>query len=171
MIGGSGERARQRLSQEDRLKYALELSERHRKWWGDDFPATDLDWPMLEYNNGIAVAVIDYKHFKADVNKTNCASFRAMSGLHHADGEQLPFLIVRYWPDIWAFKMICVNDAARDAVRRISSGRHDGTQEISLTERQYTTFMLLLRKEALHDGDRRRLSLLSDQPPPEEAAS
>lgn len=39
----------------------MELSGRHRIW-GFNCPAVDLDFLMVEYNLGIAIAVVEYKH-------------------------------------------------------------------------------------------------------------
>jgi hypothetical protein len=41
----------------------LELSQRHRAW-GFDVPAVDIDY-FLAYDNGKAVALIEYKHERA----------------------------------------------------------------------------------------------------------
>ena len=40
------------------------LSERHRAW-GWDCPALDMDFVMIEYDNGKATALVEYKHEQA----------------------------------------------------------------------------------------------------------
>lgn len=172
MIGGRGQRSSRRTSRENRMKYDRMLSERHHDFWGDECPAVDLDFLMCEYNHGIAVTIVDYKHFSADIAKTNSATFNTLSELYGPDHNQLPFFVARYWPETWAFKLLPVNEAAKGTVRRISEGRFDGEQEIPLTEQQYVTFLYRLRKDALTLGDRRTLERLnSAMPPPEAVAS
>lgn len=171
MVGGSGQRAWRRVSRESRMEYDRMLSERHLNYWGDDCPAVDLDFLMCEYNHGISVAIVDYKHHKAKFENTNSKTFQTLSELYGPDHNQLPFYIARYWTENWAFKLLAVNDAARNAIERISSGRFDTEQEIPLTERQYVSFLYRLRKDALDARDRRYIERLNDVlPPPEEVA-
>lgn len=171
-FGGSGQRSSRRTSRENRMKYDRMLSERHQDFWGDDCPAVDLDFLMCEYNHGVSVAIVDYKWFGVDIAKTNSKTFQTLSELYGPDHNQLPFFIARYWPDTWAFRLIAVNDAAKGAVRRISSNRLDPAIQIPLTEQQYVTFLYRLRKEALDARDRRYVDRLNtDYPPPEEGAA
>lgn len=171
MVGGSGQRARARLRRETRMEYDRMLSERHLNFWGDDCPAVDLDFLMCEYNHGISVAIVDYKHHKAKFENTNSKTFQTLSELYGPDRRQLPFYIARYWTENWSFKLLAVNAAARAAIERLSSGKFDVHQEIPLSEKQYVSFLYRLRKEALSAGDHRYLSRLNDAlPPPEEVA-
>ena len=75
-IGGSGPTPAPRLSLVDRIALDRELSDRHRKW-GHECPATDIDFLLNEYNHGIPVAIIDYKHYLANPSKTNNKSYVA----------------------------------------------------------------------------------------------
>lgn len=87
-----------------------ELSARHRIW-GVDCPAVDLDFLMVEYNAGLPAAILEYKHFKAQEVQQLHPTYRALTAL--ADKAELPFLIVRYWPGIWAFRVQPINELAR----------------------------------------------------------
>lgn len=166
MTGGSGY-AHRRVKPEDRMKYDRMLSDRHLNYWGTECPAVDLDFLMCEFNDGIPVAIVDYKYHEGDINNTNSATYKALSSFHKPDGGQLPFFIARYWLHTWAIKLLAVNDAARDAVRRVSSGRFEAGEQIPLTEQQYVNFLFRLRKDALSAGDQRYLDRLNRQLPDE----
>lgn len=164
-IGGNGYASR-RLRSEDRLKYDRMLSERHMDYWGTECPAVDLDFLMCEFNHGVPVAIVDYKYGEAPLENTNALTFQALSSFHKPDGGQLPFFIARYWPHTWAIRLLAVNNAAIDAVRRISSGQYAPDEEIPLSERQYVSFLYRLRKDALSAGDVRYLDRLNGEQPP-----
>lgn len=89
------------------------ISKRHREW-GFNCPTVDIDFLVAEYNIGKPVALIEYKHFNAQVPNLLQANYKALAAL--ADGysdHPLPFLIARYWPDVWAFRITPVNDASK----------------------------------------------------------
>lgn len=115
------------------------ISSRHRVW-GFNCPAVDLDFLVAEYNVGKPVALIEYKHHRAWVPQLQHATYRALADL--ADGYRdspLPFLVVFYWPDIWAFRILPVNDAAHD---------HFHTGE-TLSERDFVSRLYRLRRLVL----------------------
>lgn len=97
------------------------ISRRHRKW-GFHCPGTDLDFTLVEFNAGNPVAVVDYKLWsKPDPFKgVNPMSLRAMASLFNERGENLPFVVCRYWPDVvddgdaWAFEAFPMNKPARE---------------------------------------------------------
>ena len=89
------------------------ISRRHREW-GFNCPAVDLDFLVAEYNIGKPVGLIEYKHYKAQIPNLLHPTYRALTAL--ADGYKdggLPFLIAFYWPDLWAFRVIPVNECAK----------------------------------------------------------
>lgn len=95
------------------------ISKRHRRW-GFNCPAVDLDFLMVEYNLGLPVGLVEYKHHQARTPDVRHATYRALTSL--ADGyakdgkaDPLPFLVAFYWPDVWAFRVTPVNEAARRA--------------------------------------------------------
>ena len=91
-----------------------EISRRHRSW-GFNCPAVDLDFLMVEYNMGLPVGLIEYKHHLAHLPDLRHATYRALCDL--ADGYKdggLPFLVAFYWPEIWAFRVLPVNRTAQN---------------------------------------------------------
>lgn len=115
-----------------------EISARHRQW-GMNCPAADLDFLMVEYNHGLPVALVEYKHHKVKFPiDLRHATYRAIRVL--ADGAGLPFLLAFYWPETWAFYVVPVNDIARE---RIPSNRQ------RLSEQEFVRGLYRLRKLAI----------------------
>lgn len=108
------------------------LSLRHREW-GWDCPATDLDFVMLEYDQGIAEAVIEYKHEYAKLADPKSASFRALKDLGNRAG--IPVFGVRYAADFSWFLVVPLNPLAKNIlpVRR------------TINESQYIHFLYSIR--------------------------
>lgn len=124
------------------------ISARHRLW-GFDCPAVDLDFLVVEYNHGLPVGLIEYKHERASTPSLKHPTYNALRALadgHHRreDGQfvhdPLPFLWVRYWPDIWAMKTHPANDIAAKVF-------NEG--EI-LTERDFVARLYYLRRLTLN---------------------
>lgn len=161
-----------RLSAEERTRFAMLLSDRHHKW-GQDCPAVDLDFMLCEYNNGISVAVIEYKHFAADLGKSNGRNYDAISELYLKDGRQIPLFVAKYWPDIWAFRTKPYNDAARTWAMASGVGwEGSGSSWRDQTEQQFVTMLYRLRYDALRLGDLRTIDRLNKlKPPAEESAA
>lgn len=114
-----------------------EISGRHRMW-GFNCPAADLDFLMCEYNLGLPVGLVEYKHHQARMPDLRHPTYRALTTL--CDGyndNPLPFFVAFYWPDIWAFKVIPVNAKAHELVRV------PGT---TLTERDYVRGLYIMRR-------------------------
>lgn len=99
----------------------LGLSQRHRDW-GFNCPASDVDFAMIEYNRGLPVGLVEYKHCFARFPDTRHPTYRALK--EWCDGycptiidppvrDPLPFLVAFYWPDIWAFRVFPVNETAK----------------------------------------------------------
>jgi hypothetical protein len=135
----------------------MELSGRHRIW-GFNCPAVDLDFLMVEYNLGIAIAVVEYKHYLAPPQNFKHPTYRALGGLYvpSATGfEQLPLLIARYWPENWSFAALPVNESAR---AWLAQGRWT-----PMTERQFVESLYKMRELAI---DQRILQNLNNQLPP-----
>lgn len=170
MIGGSGRNNRRRADTELIMRANIELSDRHREW-GDDVPMVDLDYLLVEYNHGVAVAVIDYKYHLASLGNTNKKTNSTLSGLYDSTGRQLPFFIARYWPDVWAFKLKAVNESGikwlNDALASLAPDRA-GLEWVDLTEYQYVFLLYRLRKDVLTLGDQRYLEKLNQEMPPAE---
>lgn len=138
-----------------------EISKRHRAW-GFNCPATDLDFMLLEFNHGVPVAVVDYKHHaKADpLVDLHENAVQALSSLYDERGENLPFFVARYWPGTWAFKALGMNGRARSW---LPPGRWT-----AMTEQQWVTGLYRMRKSALDARDQAYISRLHTELPPSE---
>ena len=95
----------------------MELSLRHRDW-GFNCPAVDLDFLMVEYNHGLPVAMVEYKHNKARMPNLQHPTYRAIADLANGyrDGG-IPFIVAFYWPENWVFKVYPVNEIAKKTYR------------------------------------------------------
>jgi len=89
------------------------LSLRHRQW-GADLAAVDLDLVLVEFDHGTPRALIEYKSAGAQVDFSS-PSVKALERLATAAG--IPFAVVKYWPDTWAFAITPMNAAARRAFK------------------------------------------------------
>ena len=70
------------------------LSAKHRTW-GYNVPAVDIDFLMVEYDQRIVKALIEYRHLNGAVRID--ASIQAIMDL--ADRANVPFFIVQYYYD------------------------------------------------------------------------
>jgi hypothetical protein len=124
-----------------------DISRRHREW-GFDCPAVDLDFLVAEYNSGKPVALIEYKHWRAARPKVLHPTYRALTALANGYEERgLPFGVVFYWPECWAFRVYPVNDQCREWFQDAEL----------LTERQYVQRLYKMRGYVLADHLRNRL--------------
>lgn len=155
----TGRTTHRRCNEEQLLRYSQMLSDRHRKW-GDDCPAVDLDYLLAEYNHGVTVGIVDYKHHTADLSRTNERTYQALSDLYDRDGNQHPFFVARYWPDMWAFRVKGFNDRARAHLC--------GDDWMPFSEQQYVRMLYRLRKDALDRRDLAYIAQLNNIPPPRE---
>jgi hypothetical protein len=116
-----------------------EISARHRTW-GFNCPCVDLDFVVTEYNLGLPVALVEYKHFKAQRPNPEHPTFRALTALcdGYKDGP-LPFFVAFYWPDIWAFEIMPINAAS---LKLVSKSR-------ILSEREYVTGLYSMRRKVV----------------------
>jgi hypothetical protein len=125
-----------------------EVSARHRHW-GMNCPAVDLDFLMVEYNLGKPVALVEYKHHYARTPNLLHPTYRAIRML--ADGyrdDPLPFIVAFYWSDIWAFRIVPVNEVAE---RHFKFNEHVSEREF--VSRLYRMRRLVLAahlKDSLH---------------------
>jgi len=87
------------------------ISVRHREW-GFNCPAVDMDFLVVEYNVGKPTALVEYKRFGAAIPNLKHPTYRALTEL--ADGVNIPFIIVFYWPKTWAFQAYPVNQKASE---------------------------------------------------------
>lgn len=90
-----------------------ELSRRHRRW-GWDCPAVDLDFLLLEYDHGKASAIVEYKNENAPPQYASHPTYQAMIDL--GDRAGIPVIACRYSSDFSVWKVIPLNDAAKQYV-------------------------------------------------------
>ena len=119
-----------------------------------------MDFLLLEFNHGVPVAVVDYKHFaKVDpLADLHDSAIMALSGLYDDHGMNLPFFVARYWPESWAFKALGMNERARQWLPR--------DEWVSMTEKQWVTGLYRMRKDILDVRDRRYIDRLNNLMPP-----
>lgn len=106
----------------------LALSERHRRW-GWDCPAVDLDF--VEYDQGRAMAVVEYKHERALPVDVESASILAVVDLGTRAG--VPVFLTIYTDD-FSMTVTPLNWLAR---------WH--TEHAQMTEREWITFLYRVR--------------------------
>jgi len=116
----------------------MDISNRHRLW-GWDCPAVDIDFLMCEYNLGQPIGIIEYKHHNiGGINKNNI-SYKVLKNLADQRINPIPFFIVLYWRDIWAFRVIPMNDKAETFVN----------QPTMMTEYEYVGMLYRIRRNML----------------------
>lgn len=93
----------------------LEAMNRHREY-GYDVPCTDID--CIEYDYGTPVAMIEYKHFRAQPVDLESMHPTTRTKLVMANAVEIPFFIVRYWPKTWTYKITPVNDIAKNITNK-----------------------------------------------------
>ena len=108
------------------------LSERHRRW-GWNCPAVDLDFLMLEYDRGKAVAVVEYKNVHAAPQYPIHPTYRALIDLGNRAG--LPVFGVRYADDFSWWRVTPLNDLAKKWV----------PQQTRMTEEEWVTVLFRIR--------------------------
>lgn len=87
-----------------------EISKRHRLW-GWDCPAIDIDFLVIEYDCGKAVALVEYKHENAKPQLPSHPSYRALVDLGNRAG--IPVFAVRYADDFSWWQVVPLNPMAR----------------------------------------------------------
>lgn len=149
-----------------------EISERHRQW-GFNCPGVDLDFVMLEYNHGVPVAVVEYKHKNAREPKMDHPTYNALRHLadNHAGGA-LPFLVVFYCPEEWWFRVIPGNERARELYAHALTDpvTGDALDCCILSEQRFVRSLYYMRGVKLSEKDKAVILRLNDALPNQEAA-
>lgn len=114
------------------------LSERHRLW-GWDCPAIDIDFLLLEFDEGKACALVEYKNEHAQTQHTKHPSYKALIDL--GDRAGVPVFACRYSDDFVKWVVFPLNEKAKPLLPP-----EWGTK---MTEREYVSFLYGIRgKEA-----------------------
>lgn len=76
-------------------------------------PAPGIHLPMVEYDRGVPVALVNYlrRDWKLPQGPDVVAAYSAFSYLSREDGTSLPFLTVRYDPRNWSYSAVAHNTA------------------------------------------------------------
>lgn len=119
------------------------LSSRHRRW-GFHCPGVDLDFVLVEYALGQPAALVEYKHHESGPVDLTHPSYRALKEL--ADRSCVPFIVARYWPEVWCFDVLPVN---RVACTSVTAGL--------MSERDYVGCLHQLRGRVIQDQVLRHL--------------
>ena len=89
------------------------ISRRHREW-GLDCPAIDIDFLLIEYNYGKAMALVEYKHENATPQYPTHPSYKALIDL--GDRAGIPVFAARYANDYSWFKVTSLNEYAKSYI-------------------------------------------------------
>lgn len=112
-----------------------------------------MDFVLAENNFGEPAAIVEYKHYKARPYDPLHPTYRAQRIL--ADNSKIPFLVVRYWPDCWAFEAHPLNEYAEQYFRE---------GEV-LTERQFVLRQYKMRGHREHNIENTVYAALKDELP------
>jgi hypothetical protein len=113
--------------------------------YGMDLPVAGMDLPMVEYDRGEALAVINYVRRDRPLPQGPEVgrAFRAVGQLRRDDGARMPFLSAQYDPRNWAMRLLGHNDPARDLL---------GTSGwLPVTEQHFARLLYRLRGRTLPD--------------------
>jgi hypothetical protein len=113
--------------------------------YGFDLPLAGMTLPMVEYDRGEALAVINYVRRDTTLPKGPAVgrAYYALAALHGPLGTQLPFLTVRYDPRNWAFQIFGHNGPAVELI--------GCTGWLSCTEEHFARLLYRLRGRQLPD--------------------
>lgn len=113
--------------------------------YGLDLPLAGMDLPMVEYDRGEALAVINYVRRDRPLGKGPAigAAFTALGRLRRDDGARLPFLTVRYDPRNWAMQLFGHNGAATELLGTVGW--------LTVTEQHFVRLLYRLRGHTLPD--------------------
>lgn len=133
----SGDVRARRMSRQRKLDLEMCLSDEHRKW-GEDVPAADIDFLLVEYDRAEPIALIEYKHVEASLENTSDATYAAIRKL--ADRSGIPFFTVRWASDFALFQVVPENVLAKSKLAEVNK---IGNQV--LDESRYVAFLYWLR--------------------------
>ena len=114
------------------------ISEHHRLW-GVGALAVDVDFVLLEYSWNGPAALIEYKNEYAREADYSNGSYRALAVL--ASGGCTPFFESRYKSDFTSYEVTPLNGIAKRYW--LENG------PVTMTEKEYVTFLYLLRAQPL----------------------
>jgi len=113
---------------------------------------------MVEFHTGKPVAIIDYKRYTGSIKNLNQKSIDAISTL--ANNSNIPFFVVFYWDDVWAFQITAINHIAKNILLQ-----HKINENKILTEQQYVYFLYKLRNIKLTKQEEELIKSLNNRLP------
>ncbi len=108
------------------------ISRKHREW-GWDCPAIDIDFLLLEYDVGKAIALVEYKHEKATQPQFTHPSYRALKDL--SDRAGISAFVVRYADDFSWWQATALNSLGEKWLPKTKR----------MTEEEWVAFLYQLR--------------------------
>ena len=118
----------------------MDISNRHRLW-GWACPAVDIDFLMCEYNFNQPAGIIEYKHHNIGSINENNSSYKVIKNLCDQRINPIPFFVVLYWRDVWAFRVIPMNGKAETFVN----------QPTTMTEYDYVSLLYKIRRNVVKE--------------------
>jgi len=116
-------------------------------------PAAGMALPMIEYDRGLAVGLVNYVR-RGDVLPSGREAVAAHYAFSRAcgpgNGGQLPFLTAVYDPRNWAMKLFPHNAAAAALVRRVADNT-GGDGWAPMTEAQFAELLYAMRGRLVPD--------------------
>ena len=125
------------------------LSLRHREY-GQNLPAVDIDFMLIEYDHAEPKALAEFKHEHAQpVNVSKNPSIAAMAKL--ANNADIPAFLVRYADDFSWWKVLALND-------RASSYLTNNPQ--IMDEAEWVSILYAVRGKQMPEAERNRIYAL-----------
>lgn len=117
-------------------------------------PAAGMDLPMIEYDRGVAVGLVNYVR-RGDAlpsGKDAAATFAAFGQVLDSKnpGSRLPFLTAQYDPRNWAMRLFPHNPSAAALVRRVADDT-GGDGWAPVTETQFAELLYAMRSREVPD--------------------
>lgn len=112
---------------------------------GFDVPAAGVTLPMVEYDRGVPVGIVNYirRGHMLPGGPDVAAAYMAYSRLYRSDGAPLPFLTCQYDPSNWAMRLFPHNLAAKRLL--------DAKDWVPVTEYEYVAKLYELRGRYIAD--------------------
>lgn len=85
------------------------VAQRHRLW-GERLPCMDIDSLWVECRQYEPSIIVETKHYRMRLPERNANLMKRIRAV--ADRMDIPFIVVRYWPVLWAFQVHPYNDRA-----------------------------------------------------------
>lgn len=117
----------------------MEISLRHREW-GFDCPAVDIDFLLLEYDEGKPKGLVEYKNELAKLHHSKHPTLKAIE--HLADASSIPFFVCRYSSNFMWWEAFPINLIAFNFVE----------EPTKFTERQWVELLYKIRGKEMPEN-------------------